>query len=575
MSVRNKLILLATIVILGPLLILGTVNYSVSKSELDEVGRLGLQNGAYAILDLIEVLDDQVQKGDLSLEDAQEAARIKIVGSKSSDGTRPITNPAKYGENFYYFVVEDDGYVQAHPSLDGQNTFDFQTTEGVYFVREFIAAAKDNSGFTYYDYPSPTDEDINAPKTAFSALDSRWGWTIVSSTYDMDFNAGAKKILNSTLLTTVLAILFGIGLFFVFSGRMTSYINKIMAMTSDIAQGKLSGPPIPIQTKDELGVLAQNVNEMKESLNAMVGNTRTSASQMKDSSETLSAITEETTASADEVHHAIVDISKGAIIQAEEADLAIGQVNNLSTIISSMTEQYTDVVQEVNTMTELQRSGTKKVVELEENSMEFTGGIDSLQKNFNQLTGRIGEIQSIVQTITNISAQTNLLALNASIEAARAGEHGKGFAVVAEEVRKLSESTNEATNRVRDLLVEIEKETDASNTQMSHTLELSHGQVGSIDETKEAFTFLSESIVGISTLLHALNGGMTEMDKNRQVVVESITQIASVATESAAATEEINASVDEQKNAINSIMHSSLELHTEAEKMNELVQRFS
>lgn len=575
MSVRNKLILLATVVILLPLIILGTVNYSVSKTELDEVGRLGLQNGAYAILDLIEILDDQVQSGALSLEEAQEKARTKIVGPQNPDGTRPIENPAKYGENFYYFVVEEDGYVQAHPTLDGQNSFDFQTTDGRYFVREFIAAAKDKSGFTNYDYPSPTNPDVNAPKTAFSVLDPHWGWTIVSSTYDMDFNAGAKKVLTYSSLTTFFAILIGIGLFYVFSGRMTSYIKKIMAMTSDIAKGKLSGPPIPIQSRDELGTLARNVNEMKDSLNAMVGNTRQSANQMKDSSETLSAITEETTASADEVHYAIVEISKGAITQAEEADIAIGQVNNLSTIISNMTEQYTNVVNEVSTMTALQQSGSEKVEELEVNSMEFTGGIDRLQVNFTQLTERMSEIQSIVQTITTISAQTNLLALNASIEAARAGEHGRGFAVVADEVRQLSENTNEATNRVRELLADIEKETEASNNQMAHTLQLSHGQVDSIHETKEAFNQLSESIEGISTLLHSLNSRMNEMDANRQVVVESITQIASVATQSAAATEEINASVDEQKNAINSIMHSSLELHTEAEKMNELVQRFS
>ena len=73
------------------------------------------------------------------------------------------------------------------------------------------------------------------------------------------------------------------------------------------------------------------------------------------------------------------------------------------------------------------------------------------------------EIHQVVQTITSISEQTNLLALNASIEAARAGEHGKGFAVVAEEVRHLSEDTNEATNRVRNLLQRIEVDTANSD----------------------------------------------------------------------------------------------------------------
>lgn len=69
--------------------------------------------------------------------------------------------------------------------------------------------------------------------------------------------------------------------------------------------------------------------------------------------------------------------------------------------------------------------------------------------------------------------------------------------------------------------------------------------------------------------------GMNEMADNRLIVVNAISEIASVATQSAAATEQINASIDEQKSAITSIMHSSVELHTQAERMHELVYRFS
>lgn len=566
---------LAAIVILFPLIIVGTVNYFVAKNELDEIGRLGIQNGTYAVLDLISELDDQVKSGALTLEEAKERARTKIVGPKNADGTRPIDNPAKYGENFYYFAVEEDGLVVVHPSIEGQNSYDFQTTDGRYFVRELIEAAKNKSGFVQYDWPLPTNPDVEASKISYSALDPHWGWYIVAGTYEMDFNAGAKNVLKYTLLTLVFSLILGVGLFWFFSGRMTSYIKEIMSLTSDIAKGKLSGPEIPILTNDELGILAENVNNMKNSLNEMVGNTRDSSDKMRDSSEMLSAITEQTTASADEVHHAIAEISTGAVTQAEEADVAIDKVENLSIIISKMTGQYENVVNEVVRMTDLEKSGSEKVNELEQNSSEFTVVIDGLRSNFAQLTERMGEIQTIVQTITSISAQTNLLALNASIEAARAGEHGAGFAVVAEEVRKLSEDTNEATNRVRELLVGIEKDTEASDTQMTHTLKLSSGQVGTISETKDAFNFLSTSIQDISSLLNSLNSGMQEMDENRQVVVSAISEIASVAAQSAAATEEINASVDEQKSAINSIMHSSLELHTEAERMHDLVERFS
>lgn len=575
MSVRNKLMALATIVILVPLLIVGTVNYFVAKSELDEIGRLGIQNGTYSILDLIDELDDQVQNGTLTIEEAQEKARTKIVGPQNEDGTRPIANPAKYGDNFYFFAVENDGMVVAHPSIEGQNAFEFQTEDGRYFIQEAIEAANSGGGFVRYDWPLPSNANVKAPKITYSALDPKWGWIIAAGTYEMDFNAGAKNVLKYTLITLLIAIVIGVGLFWFFSGRMTAYIKRIMVMTSDIAKGKLSGPDIPTQATDELGILARNVNEMKASLAAMVGNTRDSSEKMRDSSETLSAVTEETTASADEIHAAISEISTGAVVQSEEADIAIGKVDNLSVLITNTTQHYTNVLDEVNQMNTLQETGSMKVQELEQNSAEFTSVINELRTNFSQLTEHMGEIQMIVQTITAISAQTNLLALNASIEAARAGEHGAGFAVVAEEVRKLSEDTNKATNRVRDLLVHIENDTSTSENQMIHTLELSGGQVDIINQTKEAFVYLSTSINDISSLLHSLDGDMGEMDTNSKVVVTAINQIASVAAQSAAATEQINASVDEQKNAINSIMHSSLELHTEAERMHELVEQFT
>lgn len=574
-SVRNKLVGLAVIVILVPTLLVGIVSYFIAKNELNNVGQSGLENGTYAMISMIAELDKQVEKGYLTLEEAQEQARVQIVGQKTGEKTRSIDNPVKYGDNFYFYTFTDKGIIQAHPNIEGDNAYDFQTDDGRYFIRELIDGAKDGGGFVRYDWPTPTNPDKNAPKITYAALDEHWGWVIAAGTYEMDFNVGAKKVLFSMLGMTLIATCIGVALYWFFSGRMTSYIRQIMVMTSDIAKGKLTGEDIPIITTDELGVLASNVNNMKSSLHEMVSNTRDSSEQMRVSSELLSAITEETTASADEVHHAITEVADGAVAQAEEAEIAIGKVDNLSRLISQTTDKYTEIIKEMGDVEQLQENGSLKVEELEQNSDEFTQVIEELRTNFSNLTTQMHEIHSVVQTITSISEQTNLLALNASIEAARAGEHGKGFAVVANEVRKLSEDTNEATGRVRNLLNRIEADTANSDAKMIHTLQLSEAQVNSIHEVKHAFVSLSNSIEGITAHLSSLDSGMKEMTDNRLVVVNAINEISSVATQSAAASEQVNASIDEQKAAITSIMHSSVELHTEAERMYELVDRFT
>lgn len=574
-SVRNKLIALAALVILIPLLAVGVVNYFVAKEELETVGKMGLQNGTYAVLDLLDELNVQVENGALTLEEAQERAKEKIMGPMAADGTRPLDNKAKYGENFYFYVVDEEGALLVHPQKEGESLYETKTKDGRYFIREVIAEAKNGGGYVQYDWPLPSNLNVEAPKITYGLEDPNWGWIVVAGTYLVDFNAGAKNVLWYTLISIVISVLVGIALFSIFSGRLTSYIKNIRLITAEIAQGKLSGEDIPIRSHDELGHLAENVNTMKNNLNEMVGNTRLSSDRMRASSETLSAITEEATASADEIHSAISEVSSGAVLQSEEADIAIMKVNRLSELISNASAQYGNVVTEMRSMNNLQNTGMEKAETLEENSQNFNVVINDLQSNFSQLVSRMNEIQAIVQTISSISEQTNLLALNASIEAARAGEHGKGFAVVANEVRQLSESTNEATTRVRDLLVHIRKDTTSAENQMKHTLDLTSNQEGTIMETKDAFEQLSNSISIIDSLLGTMENDMSSMDENRQHVMQAIDQIAAVATESAAATEQVNASIDEQKAAINTIMHASLDLHTEAENMHDLVDRFS
>lgn len=574
-SVRTKLVVLALIVILVPTIAVGVVNYTLAKNELDQVGRLGLENGTHVLLSVIQELDHQVQEGNITLEEAQERARVQILGAKTGESTRSIDNPAKFGENFYFYAFDENGLLEVHPSIEGDSAYDFQTEDGRYFVRELIAAAKSGGGFVSYDWPTPNNPDQKAPKITYAEMDEQWGWIIAAGTYEMDFNAGANKVLYYTIGMTILATLIGVILYWFFSSRMMNYIKRIMSTTSDISKGILSSPEIPIISQDELGVLASNVNNMKTSLQEMVGNTRDSSTQMRVSSEMLSAITEQTTASADEIHHAITEVSNGAVRQAEEAEVAIGKVDHLSMLISGTTSQYDTIINEMKEVTQLQEHGSVKVDELAGNSSKFTVVIGELRTNFSDLTNQMQEIQQVIQTITSISEQTNLLALNASIEAARAGEHGKGFAVVAAEVRKLSEDTHQATGRVRDLLGRIEAGTATSDTKMDHTLELSKTQFGAIEEVQSAFNRLSHSIHEITNHLSSLDQDMHEMDENRLGVVHAINEIASVATESAAATEQVNASIDEQKEAVTSIMHSSVELHNEAEKMHELVARFT
>lgn len=310
----------------------------------------------------------------------------------------------------------------------------------------------------------------------------------ISDSADEDAAAIVATAQGVIIVAVVIGLVMGVTIAMLLAALITKPVQQGVRFAEAMAGGDFTRD-LNIEQKDEVGILALALNDMRKRLVGVVTDVRDSTERVASGSEEMSSTAQ--------------TLSEGATEQAA----------SIEEISSSMEEMGSNINQNADNATQTETIAKQAALDARESG-----------EAVEEAVGAMKNIAEKISIIEEIARQTNLLALNAAIEAARAGDHGKGFAVVAAEVRKLAERSGEAAGEISELSTSTVDVAERAGRMLGEL-------VPDIEKTAELVQKISRASAEQNAGSTQINSAITQLDTTIQQSAASAEEMASTSSE--------------------------------------------
>ena len=451
-------------------------------------------------------------------------------------------------DSAYMYVVQNDGTMLYHPTKEkvGQPV-ENAVIKGV--VQQLQDGKKPGTTVVEYDFNGTTKY------SAYTILNNEN--ILVLTADESEALAGITTVTGLAVGISAIVVLIAIIISFIMGRRLMRPLVKVSTIIEDVANGNIEADfSVVKESNDEIGLIIEKMKELTQSLGSIVGKIRNSSDTMSSNSYELNDTSSQTLAANNEISKAVEDVAEGSTGMAA----SISKINENLLEMSNETKDINESVNEIRNQTVAVQDSSKimndKIKSMQNSSQKMDEGISAISKRIETVNTTVDKVSNIVSVIEEISSETNLLSLNASIEAARAGDAGKGFAVVAQEIRVLSDNTNTELENIKQIISSLVEECRYCVQASGTIVEDNAKQKEEIKAVLDEFGSLDEQIQKTAEKADEIEELVTAMIELNDDITKSSNSLTDVSAANAAATEEMNANIEE----LNAMMHGVSEM---------------